>query len=136
MAPVLNPTVPLLAPSSVLMSAMANSPDAAPMLKAAGIQTEVHVYASGGHGFGINPNTKSSVGALRDEARNVSKDVFTPQQIAQLIAVSRPRSGAGARAARVGWASAALEAAPAPSERAAASQARVGRARAARLSFS
>jgi acetyl esterase/lipase len=30
-----------------------------PMLKAAGIQTEVHVYASGGHGFGINPNTKS-----------------------------------------------------------------------------
>jgi endo-1,4-beta-xylanase len=30
-----------------------------PMLKAAGIKTEVHVYASGGHGFGINPNTKS-----------------------------------------------------------------------------
>jgi endo-1,4-beta-xylanase len=30
-----------------------------PMLKAAGIQTEVHVYATGGHGFGINPNTKS-----------------------------------------------------------------------------
>jgi acetyl esterase/lipase len=30
-----------------------------PMLKAAGIQTEVHVYASGGHGFGINPNTRS-----------------------------------------------------------------------------
>jgi len=28
-----------------------------PMLKAAGIKTEVHVYASGGHGFGINPNT-------------------------------------------------------------------------------
>ena len=28
-----------------------------PMLKAAGIQTEVHVYATGGHGFGINPNT-------------------------------------------------------------------------------
>ena len=38
--------------------------------------------------LGINPNTKSSVGALRDEARNVSKDVFTPQQIAQLIAVA------------------------------------------------
>jgi acetyl esterase/lipase len=30
-----------------------------PMLKAAGIRTEVHVYASGGHGFGINPNTKN-----------------------------------------------------------------------------
>jgi acetyl esterase/lipase len=30
-----------------------------PMLKAAGIPTEVHVYASGGHGFGINPNTRN-----------------------------------------------------------------------------
>lgn len=30
-----------------------------PLLKAAGITTEVHVYASGGHGFGINPNTKN-----------------------------------------------------------------------------
>jgi acetyl esterase/lipase len=30
-----------------------------PLLKAAGIQTEVHVYATGGHGFGINPETKS-----------------------------------------------------------------------------
>ena len=30
-----------------------------PMLKAAGIKTEVHIYASGGHGFGINPNTRS-----------------------------------------------------------------------------
>ncbi len=30
-----------------------------PKLKAAGIQTEVHVYATGGHGFGINPNTKN-----------------------------------------------------------------------------
>ncbi len=28
-------------------------------LKAAGVQTEVHVYATGGHGFGINPNTKN-----------------------------------------------------------------------------
>ena len=28
-----------------------------PMLKAAGIKTEVHIYASGGHGFGINSNT-------------------------------------------------------------------------------
>ena len=30
-----------------------------PLLKAAGIQTEVHVYATGGHGFGINPNTRN-----------------------------------------------------------------------------
>jgi endo-1,4-beta-xylanase len=30
-----------------------------PMLKAAGVKTEVHIYASGGHGFGINPNTRS-----------------------------------------------------------------------------
>jgi len=30
-----------------------------PKLKAAGVQTEVHVYATGGHGFGINPNTRS-----------------------------------------------------------------------------
>jgi len=30
-----------------------------PMLKAAGIKTEVHIYASGGHGFGVNPNTRS-----------------------------------------------------------------------------
>lgn len=30
-----------------------------PMLKAAGIQTEIHVYALGGHGFGLNPNTRN-----------------------------------------------------------------------------
>jgi endo-1,4-beta-xylanase len=30
-----------------------------PMLKAAGIRTEVHIYASGGHGFGVNPHTRS-----------------------------------------------------------------------------
>lgn len=30
-----------------------------PMLKAAGIKTEVHIYASGGHGFGINPSTRT-----------------------------------------------------------------------------
>ncbi len=30
-----------------------------PKLKAAGIQTELHVYATGGHGFGINPNTRN-----------------------------------------------------------------------------
>jgi endo-1,4-beta-xylanase len=31
-----------------------------PKLKAAGVQTEVHVYATGGHGFGINPNTRNT----------------------------------------------------------------------------
>jgi len=31
-----------------------------PKLKAANIQTEVHVYALGGHGFGINPNTRNT----------------------------------------------------------------------------
>ncbi|MDE3168102.1 MAG: alpha/beta hydrolase, partial [Acidobacteriota bacterium] len=30
-----------------------------PKLKAAGVQTEVHIYATGGHGFGINPNTRN-----------------------------------------------------------------------------
>jgi endo-1,4-beta-xylanase len=30
-----------------------------PKLKAAGVQTEVHVYAIGGHGFGINPNPRT-----------------------------------------------------------------------------
>jgi endo-1,4-beta-xylanase len=30
-----------------------------PKLKEAGIKTELHVYATGGHGFGINPATKS-----------------------------------------------------------------------------
>ncbi|MDR3699709.1 MAG: alpha/beta hydrolase [Candidatus Sulfopaludibacter sp.] len=30
-----------------------------PKLKAAGVQTELHIYATGGHGFGINPNTKN-----------------------------------------------------------------------------
>src|SRR6266536_333285 len=33
----------------------------------------------------INPNTKNTVRPLRDEARNVSKDVFTPKQLAALI---------------------------------------------------
>jgi Site-specific recombinase XerD len=32
----------------------------------------------------INPNTKNTVRPLRDEARNVSKDVFTPKQIRAL----------------------------------------------------
>ncbi len=31
-----------------------------PKLKAAGVQTEVHIYATGGHGFGINPNTQNA----------------------------------------------------------------------------
>ena len=31
-----------------------------PKLKAANVQTEVHVYALGGHGFGINPNTRNT----------------------------------------------------------------------------
>jgi endo-1,4-beta-xylanase len=30
-----------------------------PMLKAAGVKTELHIYASGGHGFGINPDTRN-----------------------------------------------------------------------------
>jgi endo-1,4-beta-xylanase len=30
-----------------------------PKLQAAGVKTELHIYASGGHGFGINPNTRS-----------------------------------------------------------------------------
>jgi acetyl esterase/lipase len=30
-----------------------------PKLKAAKVQTELHIYATGGHGFGVNPNTKS-----------------------------------------------------------------------------
>lgn len=33
----------------------------------------------------INPLTKNSVRLLKDEARNVSKDVFTPEQIAALV---------------------------------------------------
>ena len=35
--------------------------------------------------IGINPCTKNSVRPLRDEARNVAKDVFTPTQLAALI---------------------------------------------------
>jgi integrase len=36
----------------------------------------------------INPCTNSQVKLLRDEAQNVSKDVFTPEQIAALIAAA------------------------------------------------
>jgi integrase len=33
----------------------------------------------------LNPNTKTTVRLLRDEARNVSKDVFTPEHLAALL---------------------------------------------------
>jgi integrase len=36
----------------------------------------------------INPCTKNSIRPLRDEARNVAKDVFTPQQIAALMEIA------------------------------------------------
>jgi integrase len=36
----------------------------------------------------INPCTKNSIRPLRDEARNVAKDVFTLQQIAALIEIA------------------------------------------------
>ena len=58
-------TIPKDMPPTFLLSAdndrMASNALAAlyPKLKAAGIPTEVHVYATGGHGFGLNPNTKS-----------------------------------------------------------------------------
>lgn len=60
-----NYTIPKDMPPTFLLCADNDAgPSAAlaglyPMLKAAKIQTEVHVYATGGHGFGINPNTKS-----------------------------------------------------------------------------
>jgi integrase len=36
----------------------------------------------------VNPLTKSSVKLFKDQARNVSKDVFTPQQISELLRVA------------------------------------------------
>jgi integrase len=36
----------------------------------------------------INPCTQNAVKLLKDEARNVSKDIFTPEQIAALIAAA------------------------------------------------
>jgi len=36
----------------------------------------------------INPNTANTVRKIKDEARNVSKDVFTPDQLAALIKVA------------------------------------------------
>jgi integrase len=44
----------------------------------------------------INPCTKNQVRALRDEARNVSKDVFTPKQLASLLDVASSEDWKGA----------------------------------------
>jgi integrase len=44
----------------------------------------------------INPNTKSTVKPIRDEARNVSKDVFTPEQITALIEAAPSEDWKGA----------------------------------------
>jgi endo-1,4-beta-xylanase len=60
-----NYTIPKDMPPTFLLCADNDAgPSAAlaglyPMLKAAKVQTELHVYATGGHGFGVNPNTKS-----------------------------------------------------------------------------
>jgi integrase len=44
----------------------------------------------------INPCTKNSVRPVRDDARNVEKDVFTPEQIAALIEETPSRDWKGA----------------------------------------
>ncbi len=44
----------------------------------------------------INPNTKNTMRPLRDEVRNVSKDVFTPEQLAALIAAAPSEDWKGA----------------------------------------
>jgi integrase len=44
----------------------------------------------------INPNTKNTVRPLKDEARNPSKDVFTPEQFAALIRVAPSEDWKGA----------------------------------------
>jgi integrase len=44
----------------------------------------------------INPCTKNSVRLLRDEARNVSKEVFTPEQIAKLMEAAPSEDWKGA----------------------------------------
>jgi endo-1,4-beta-xylanase len=60
-----NYTIPKDMPPAFLLCADNDAgPSAAlaglyPMLKAAKVQTELHVYATGGHGFGVNPNTRS-----------------------------------------------------------------------------
>ena len=43
----------------------------------------------------INPNTKSSLRLLKDDARNVVKDIFEPSQIAKLIAAAPSSDWAG-----------------------------------------
>jgi integrase len=44
----------------------------------------------------INPSAKNQVGALKDEARNVSKDVFTPGQLSALIKAAPSEDWKGA----------------------------------------
>jgi integrase len=44
----------------------------------------------------INPCTKNSVRPLRDEARNVAKDVFTPEQIGRLLEAAPSEDWRGA----------------------------------------
>jgi len=44
----------------------------------------------------INPSAKNQVGALKDDARNVSKDVFTPEQLRALIKAAPSEDWKGA----------------------------------------
>jgi integrase len=44
----------------------------------------------------INPCTKNSVRPVKDEARNVEKDVFTPEQLAELISAAKSDDWKGA----------------------------------------
>jgi integrase len=44
----------------------------------------------------INPCTKNSVRSLRDEARNVAKDVFTPEQLSELVKAAPSEDWTGA----------------------------------------
>jgi integrase len=44
----------------------------------------------------INPNTKNTVRPLKDEARNVSKDVFTPEQVTALTEIAPSEDWKGA----------------------------------------
>jgi integrase len=44
----------------------------------------------------INPCTKNSVRPVKDEARNVAKDVFTPEQLAALISAAKSDNWKGA----------------------------------------
>ncbi|MBS1855349.1 MAG: alpha/beta hydrolase [Acidobacteria bacterium] len=64
-------TVPAAMPPVFLLCADNDAgPSAAlaglyPKLKAAGVQTEIHIYATGGHGFGIDPNTRNASPAAK-----------------------------------------------------------------------